>query len=307
MSIPPPAGIPLNLTAATPSQLDPTSLQTQLENVGLNCSEITPNTLAQYITEVETQIPDGSVQSFAITAPAGTVSADTLPTSLAANFAVMDVAAIMQSAPVGSLAAAIPPSQEAAVGNWTENDSAEGYQPNLEVIQYPDHFAWLMSQNASNGFAGVVDTPPAYTGNYPNAAAIQNLFINVGVTASSTVVKGIDKGTMTAVFSNVIQPLADANLSNYDQSGSRAIMLVDNYNTTTGAADGVGVVAVDWRLQISDWKRKTKDGGDTHPTILTISARAVLYTDVTLLCQHYSAVLKQFGIDPTQAPSCRTI
>jgi hypothetical protein len=307
MSIPPPpSGVPLNLTAATPSQLDATTLEAQLENIGLSCAEITPTSLQQYISEVVTQIPPGTVQSFAITAPAGSVSADTLPASLATSEAI-DAVALMQSAPVGSLAAAIPASQQAAIGNWTELDSAEGYQPNLEVIQFPAHFDWLVSQNSTNGFAGVVDNPPAYTGNYPNAAAIQNLFINVGVTASSTVVKGIDQSTMTAVFSNVIQPLADANLKNYDQTGSRAIMLVDNYNTTTRAADGVGVVSVDWRLQISDWQRKTKDGGDTHPTILTISARAVLYSDVTLLCQHYNAVLKQFGIDPAQAPSCRTI
>jgi hypothetical protein len=163
-----------------------------------------------------------------------------------------------------------------------------------------------MSNNESNGFAGVVDNPPAYTGNYPNAAAIQNLFINVGVTASSTLVKGIDKDAMTATFSNAIQPLADANLKNYDQSGSRAIMLVENYNTTTGYADAVGVVSVNWRLQISDWQRKSKDGGDTHPTVLTVNARSVLYSDVNLLCQHYNAVLTQFGIDPQTAPSCRT-
>jgi hypothetical protein len=101
--------------------------------------------------------------------------------------------------------------------------------------------------------------------------------------------------------------LADANLTNYDEPGSRAIMLVENYNQTTGYADAIGVVSVDWRLQITDWQRKTKEGGDTHPTVLNISARSALYSDVTLLCQHYSAVLKQFGIDPNQAPKCRTV
>ena len=112
---------------------------------------------------------------------------------------------------------------------------------------------------------------------------------------------------MTAVFSNAIQPLQDATLNNYDQSSSRAIMLVENYNQSTGAADAIGVVSVDWRLQISDWQRKTKDGGDTHPTVLTISARSALYSDVALLCKHYFAVLTQFGIDPGSAPTCRKI
>lgn len=305
MPIPPASQIRLSLDAADPSRLDQETLQAQLKDMGLSCSEITPESLKQYIAEVESQLQIGQVQSYAILAPAGTVAPHTMPRALAAR-RMLNATEIMRSAPVGSVAAAVGVLEEAAIGNWTENDSAQGYSPNLQVIQYKDHFDWLMSQSGSNAFPGIVDNPPAYTGNYDNAAAIQKLFINVGVTASSTVVKGIDQNTMTAVFSNAIQPLADATLSNYDQPGSRAIMLVENYNTSTGYADAVGVVSVDWRLQISDYQRKTKDGGDTHPTVLTISARSVLYSDVNLLCSHYNAVLKQFGIDPSQAPSCRS-
>jgi len=310
MPIPPPAGISLDLAPATPSKLDAATLCQQLENIGLSCAQITDQNLQQYISEVETQLADGTVQSFMITAPSGTVAPDTLPAELDAveepSLHLMTAPAPAEP-PVGSLAAAMPPNQTAAVGNWTENDAAQGWAPNLAVIQFQSHFDWLMTQAGSIGFSGIVDAPPAYTGNYPNAQAIQNLFVNVGVTASSTVVKGIDRDTMTAVFSNAIQPLADANLTNYDQPGSRSIMLVENYNQSTGYADAIGVVSVDWRLQITDWQRKTKEGGDTHPTVLNISARSALYSDVTLLCQHYSAVLNQFGIDPNQAPKCRTV
>jgi hypothetical protein len=282
-------------------------LKTQLENVGLNCSQLTPEFLTERLGEVTSQLQQGSVQSFRITAPAGTIATNTLPPTLAAaSEAVVRHAALRRAeAAVGSLAAAMPASQEAAIGNWTEDDSAQGYMPNLEVIQYPAHFDWLMSQQGSIGFPGVSNFPPAYTGNYPNAQAIQTLFINVAYTASSVVVKGVDKATMEAVFSNVIQPLTDGNIDNYDKPGSRVIMLAENYNTTTGYADAIGFVAVDWRLQISDYKRKSKDGGDTHPTVLTISSRSALYSDVGLLCQHYNAVLKQFGIDPSTAPTCR--
>jgi hypothetical protein len=310
MPIPPPAGISLDLASATPSKLDADTLCKQIENLGLNCAQITPENLAQYIGEVESQLADGAVQSFMITAPSGTVASDTLPAEVDAveepSLHLMTEPPAGEP-PVGSLAAAMPPNQAAAVGNWTENDTAEGWAPNLAVIQYSSHFTWLMSQAGSIGFQGVVDAPPAYTGNYPNAEAIQKLFINVGVTASSTVVKGIDKDTMTAVFTNAIQPLTGANLTNYDVPGCRSIMLVENYNHSTGYADAIGVVSVDWRLQIKDWQRKTKEGGDTHPTVLNISARSALYSDVTLLCQHYAAVLKQFGIDPATAPTCRTV
>jgi hypothetical protein len=306
MPIPPPPKVPIDLNPADPSKLDAQALATQLENVGLNCAEITPDRLDQYITQVESEMPDGHIQSFAILAPAGTVTSETMPAHLAARRLQLAPAEVMAAAPVGSLAAAVPALEAVADGNWTENDSAQGYSANLEVIQYPDHFDWLMANQSSNGFPGIVDTPPAYTGYYDNATAIQKLFVNVAVTASSTVVKGVDTDTMTAVFSNAIQPLKDSNIANYDQPGSRAIMLVENYDSSTGFCDAVGVVSVDWRLQIHDYKRKSKDGGNTHYTVLNVSARSCLYSDVNLLCSHYNAVLKQFGIDPAQAPPCRT-
>jgi hypothetical protein len=265
LPIPPPQGVQLTLSPATPSVIDQASLKAQLENVGLNCSELTPEFLQERLSEVTSQLPAGAVQSFRITAPAGTVATSTLPPMLAATSeaVVLHAAQRRAAAPVGSLAAAMTASQDAAIGNWTENDSAQGYAANLEVIQFPSHFSWLMSQLASNGFPGVVNTPPAYTGNYANAQAIQTLFINVATTASSVVVKGVDQATMRAVFSNVIQPLTDGNIDNYDQPGNRVITLAENYNTTTGYADAVGFVAVDWRLQLVASLGNTQSGATT--------------------------------------------
>jgi hypothetical protein len=105
-------------------------------------------------------------------------------------------------------------------------------------------------------------------------------------------------------LSNVISPLQDSQLENYDQSDSRVIFLVDNYNASTGYGDGVGVLFVAWRLQITDYHRKSKHGGDTHPTNLTINAGSVLYSDPNILCADYNSVLKQFGINPGTAPAC---
>jgi hypothetical protein len=65
------------------------------------------------------------------------------------------------------------------------------------------------------------------------------------------------------VFSNVIQPLTDGNIDNYDQPGNRVIMLAENYNTTTGYADAVGFVAVDWRLQLVASLGNTQSGATT--------------------------------------------
>ena len=293
MPFPPAGGIQIGtLNPATPTPFDVETLRSQLENIGLNCGQLTDQNLQAYINEVNAQLPMGAVQSYAITMPSAGP-----PSSQQAD-------ELGNPIDVTSLAAAVPAAADAATGNWTINDKAQGYANQLEVIQVPDHFNWLYANRASNGFTGVVDSPPAYTGNYPNAAAIQQLFVNVGVTASSTLVKGLDQATMQATFSNIIQPLKDPIPANYDVPGSRAIYLVDNYNTSTGYADGIGVLTVQWTLKITDWQRKTKDGGDTHPTNLTISAWSVLYYDPGVLCADYKAVLKQFGIDPATAPPC---
>ena len=277
-----------SLSASTPTPLDADALKTQLENIGLSCAQINHENLTQYISEVSSQLPVGAVQAFAIKAPASNLKAQ--PSA--------------QVAGLRALAEAVPSLVDSATGNWTINSSGDGYGPNLEVIQYPSHFKWLYDNRATNGFTGVIDAPPAYTGNYPNAEAIQNLFVNVGTTASATLVKGIDQDAMKATLSNAIQPLADANLSDYDVSDSRTIFLVDNYNASTGYADGLGVLFINWTLKISDYKRKSKDGGDTHPTSLTIECGSVLYSDPGPLCADYNSVLKQFNIDPTTAPSC---
>lgn len=277
------------LQAATPTLFDAACLKTQLQNIGLSCAQINQTNLNQYITEVLSQVPAGATQSFAIKAPSGDIGP------------VSDLAA----APgMVALAAAVPSQVTAATGNWTIDPTGDGFGPQLEVIQYPDHFNWLYGNRNTNGFTGVIDNPPTYSGNFPNAQAIQNLFINVCLTASATLVKGLDQATMTAMLSNVIQPLTDNNISNYNVSDSRTIYLVDNYNQTTQVADGLGVLYISWTLNISDYKRKTKDGGDTHPTSLTIKSGSVLYSDPSTLCRDYNAVIKQFNIDPKTAPAC---
>jgi hypothetical protein len=292
MVFPPAKKFNLKLKSATPSPFDVATLKTQLENIGLSCAQLSDDNLRNYITDVKSQIPNGQTQSMAIRAPRNS------PTVLMN----LKLAALPEPEDVTSLAAAVPPYADVATGNWTIDPTAQGYQPHLEVIQYPTHFDWLYENKATTAFTGVKNDPPAYSGNYPNADAIKKLFVQVCLTASSTLVKGLDQSTMTAVLTNVISPLDDSQLKNYDVSDSRAIFVVDNFNPSTGNADGVGVVYVRWRLQITNWQRKSKDGGDTHPTNLLIHAGSVLYTDQTPLCADYNAVLKQFGI--TNAPAC---
>lgn len=291
MPFPAPSKIKVgSLNAATPSPFDTTALQSQLENIGLSCAQINQQNLTTYIATVTSQLQDGIIQSFAIKAP---------QQDLGSYNAKPVVPGMLRA-----LTQAVTPLADAATGNWTISTTGDGYGPNLAVIQYPDHFNWLYDNRATNGFTGTIDNPPAYTGNYSNAQAIQDLFISVGTTASATLVKGLDKDAMKATLSNAIQPLANANLSDYNVTDSRTIFLVENYDPSTQVADAIGVLYVAWTLTISDYKRKSKDGGDTHPTSLTIKSGSVLYSDPATLCNDYNSVLKQFNIDPQSAPSC---
>lgn len=299
MPFPPSPGIHVGtLTAATPTPFDTANLKGQLEAINLDCTQISDQNLQSYVNFVKTHLRDGEIQSFGIKAPAGTIGIATEATA----------AAVSDVAEVGSVGAAIAPLVDAATGNWTTNDKAQGYANVLEVIQYPDHFMWLYANRATNGFTGTVDRPHAYSGKYPNAAAIQKLFVDVGVAASSTLVKGLDRDAMTATFNGVIQPLKDPLPANYDSGAnpwlSRTVYLVENYNTSTGYADAVGVLSYAWRLQIADWRNCPCDGVDAHDTILNVVASSVLYSDPKVLCADYNNVLAQFGIDPAKAPKC---
>ena len=277
-----PMSINIDLKADTPSQFDTDALRKQLETMGMACGQLTTENLESYIQQVNDKIPSGSVQSYGIKAPPEDLSANSEETAKSA----------------------VPSLVTAAKANWTISTSGDGYGPNLEIIQYPDHFNCLYENRDLNGFTGTIDNPPPYTGNYPNAEAIQKLFINVCTTASATVVKDVDQDSMRATLTNVIQPLANANLSNYNVSGSRAIFLVDNYNQSTKVADALGVLFVNWNLAIRDYKRKSKDGGDTHPVSLTVRAGSVLYDDPKKLCADYNWVLATFKIDRSTVPSC---
>jgi hypothetical protein len=197
---------------------------------------------------------------------------------------------------------------DVATANWTINAEGDGYGPQLEVIQYPTHFDWLYDNRASNGFTGVKGDQPAISGNYPNAAAIQKLFVDTALAASATLVKGLDKDAMKAALTNVIAPLSDASLSNYtmpEQGKDRpsmVVFVVDNYDPKTKIADGLGVLYFNWSLSITDYKRKSKDGGDTHPTTLQVNAGSVLYDGPDTLCSNYNAVVTQFKL--SNAPTC---
>lgn len=284
--------VKVNLKQATPTQLTTDALRTQLQNVGLNCSQLTEQFLTTQIAIVKSQLPMGRTQAYGIAAPT------TSPTVTAVHlqFMAAEKMSAAQAENTGGLS-------NVANANWEPSDTGAGYRTYLSVIAYPEHFQWLAKQTGE-GFTGTSAAPYHNSGYYANAEAIQNLFVNACLSASSTLVKGLDQSTMQATLSNLISPLQNASLSNYNVTDSRFIYLVDNYDPTTQEADGIGVLYIGWTLKIEDYKRKTKDGGDTHNVSLDINSGSVLYTDLNQMCKDYNAVVKQFAIpNPDNCPN----
>ncbi|MBF0110400.1 MAG: hypothetical protein HQL76_14630 [Magnetococcales bacterium] len=288
MGFPPPLpGFQLSLKKATPTPFNDVTLRTQLENVGLNCAELTPSTLQNYVNQVHSQIPGGEIQSFAILAPSDDQEARSCMMTGAARLQTNNMPAYTQ----------------VATGDWTASDFADNYGPELQVIQNKPHFQWLFDNSGANGFTGQFGNPIIKTGYYKNADAIKELFIDSAVAASSVLVAGLNKQSIQAVMTTVINPMTQSDLSNYKlDNKSRVILLVQ---MSGSEYIGLGVLTLDYSLNIQDYKRKTKDGGDTHKTDLSMSARAVLYSEPDSLCRHYHSVLKHFGLPDTPTIRCK--
>jgi len=111
------------------------------------------------------------------------------------------------------------------------------------------------------------------------------------------VVKGLDQEAMIASLVNVIKPLENQNLEDYDEDPeSRIFYLVDDYDPITGDGEAVGALRVDWEMIIKDYKNKSKDDLQ-YNTDIKVTARAVTYSDCYMLCADYDSVVQHFCID----------
>ena len=257
-------GVKIDLKETTPTVLTPELLQQELHNVGLDCSNTSLKNLEKFINEVSAQIPSGVVQSYAILEPAKTKE--------------------------NRLAGLTQDWQTAATGNWEIEDI--GYSHDLEYIQYPEHFDWLLANRTS--FTGIRNSEH-FERQYESVDSIKNFFADVTTTASSAVIKGVNKDTLKATMHNAIEPLNDTSAKDYDKKDSRVLFLVENYNPSTKDADMIGVLSIDWHLIIKDYKVKKE--ALKHNTKLDVSVRAVLYSDLLALDEDYRAAKAHFGPD----------
>lgn len=264
--------ISIDLLEENPSIITPENMKSQLTNIGLTCKDTSLESLQQAITDVESQYAPGTTESYGILRPK--------KSSDGKNYYKSEFD--YSPAPFLGL-------EPVSNASWKPSDTGVGYTSQLEYIQFPEHFDYLLRNKPD--FAGHQAPPITYSGKYDTIESVKNLFINNAINASSVVVKGLDKPTMTATLHNIIDPLTE-DVHDYDVTDNRVIFLLDNYNPDKKECDGIGVLTVNWHLTIKDYKEK-KDG-KKHDTELTISARAVVYDDINILMADYQFVKSHF-------------
>jgi hypothetical protein len=256
------AGIPvpvisINLNPDSPSKVTVDALKKELADIGLTCKHTEPENLAGYIREVVNGFTNGKVQSLKFFEYKGLKQNDygTCDTSLLEiSDVVHDITDIR--------------------GNWTPQDNVPR-KTQLAAIGYPDHFDKL----AATGFFAGHSSGQTYMG-IGTVSALKTQFANISANISATMVKGLDKETMEAVFVNTIKPVDPESKDYKPGRQNRSIFILENYNDKTKECDALGVVNVEWNIVINNYRRKSKEGGDYNTYNLDIKVRTVLYNDL---------------------------
>jgi hypothetical protein len=258
----------ISLDRTAPTALTTESLQRSLHLIGLTCPDTGLPKLSKHITDVKSKISSGRLQAFAIMRP----------TSAAKAAARRLGEAFPPPTFIGSvdLRNAVETAVEA---NWRPSATALGFATKLGLIQEKKHFDFLKQRRP--GFLGNEHSPAGQSQRYDTVDAIKTMFVNVARAASAVTISGIDKSDMEAVLSNIISPLSDESAKDYNETDSRVILLVDNYNPDTEYADGIGFVTISWHLTIRNYKEKKSN--PQHDTTLTISAWGATYDDPEVL------------------------
>lgn len=268
----------IQLAKANPSKLTVEELKKQLNGMGLMCSHTSIEALTLYKSEVMRTLPSSQLQACEIAKPSNGFSEAAFLNGRLGDSDEPYIDGAMQL-------------EDAATGEWMWDVSGAGYQKELETIQIPAHFDYLMK--CRPGFSGqkkTVETKKQLT----SVDAIKGLFIETAEAASTTLGKPINKDSIEAFYSNVISPLNESDVSkDYSSSDSRVLILT--LNCVDGeSCDGVGVINVSWDISIKNYKRKTKKGGDYHDTSISILCRGMFYSDPDVLISDYEIVKNAF-------------
>ncbi|MGH3820329.1 MAG: hypothetical protein ACRDRE_21790 [Pseudonocardiaceae bacterium] len=184
-----------------------------------------------------------------------------------------------------------------AAANWMVVDQtvAGRYDTKLHDIQRESNFEWLKANQ--NGFTGKSETL-VYKERVTTIDAVKGMFVRIARNQSAAVTgpEGLDPGTTEASFQKVIDPLDDASAKDYvGRWKSHVLFLALGYNPSTGWVKGLGIIGVDWKLFIKEYKEKKK--APKKDTTLEIKTRGVTYNTDTAIDRDHGA-LRQRDFHP---------
>lgn len=262
------------------STVSPEALQKDLNNIGLGCKYTSIENLTKFKSDVLGSWPNsGTASAYGIYKKNKHLyNTDSVKT--------LDYLTLEEQSPLTAFGF----SNDDIHGQWMPSDAAQGYREELFLIQYPEHFDYLLA-NKPDTFTGVKKSKTE-TSKDGTVQKIKDLFVQIGTELSSIVVDGLNKTSLEAILVDVIGVNESAFENDYDESNSRVIFLVQNYNEKTEEADAIGVLSIDWRISIKNYKEKKKE--TKHETKITINVRSAIYTDIPKMLVHYEFVKSHF-------------
>jgi hypothetical protein len=254
--------IPINLVAQDASKVTPQDLKTELDALYLRCPDTEIDKLQGYINAVRDRLPpEGGLTAIGFSEYKAGFSAE--------DYGTLDTTALTAEDITTELE---------IQGPWKPTD----FPPcsgELEVIGFPPHFDLLLQRN----------TPPfgGHKGEQKSSGigtveSLKNLFTSIAYTISGQFVSELDKASMEAAFVKTIDAATLPTDTDLDIEANRSIKITTPpYRDKNGqmCVNGFGVCNVSWKLHVDNYKRKSKDGGNYNQYNLTVTVRAVTYTD----------------------------
>lgn len=255
--------IKISCTASTPAQLTPELLSEELHNIGLTCEYTDPKVVAKLINQVEKRLPNGENEAFGIYVASGN------DVNLSSHF-MSEFQPTLERPFLGA--------DKSVDATWKPSQDALGYMGQLSSVLAQANFTKLKEHFTD--FVYYEKPKESTTKNETTVAAITDFFADTLATASNSMIDGIDVEDMKAVCTQLLQPMLKED-DTYTISSTFVIFLLKNYHDDN--ADSIGGVALDWSLEITNYKNKKES---KHETKLTLAARSTTYDDVAILDKH---------------------
>lgn len=238
--------IPISLKESTPSTLTAKDLQKQLHLIGLHCEQTSVENLQHHMEDVLDNLSDSSIQGFGIQESEGTSGGMTM--------------SAVRSLPVSCIQ-----------NNWKPSD-VDPCQLKLNTIGMAANFDYLLKHYP--GFSGK-KTTKRHEKTGDTIDAFKQFFIEIAESICETLIHDLDRRQMEAIFATIIQPIEPGS-DDYDSGiQNRIIFLIDDYDSSTRTCNGIGVLNLEFRIIIHNYKDKEKK--DKKNYLIDITVRTSLY------------------------------